>query len=130
MMHGSTDQLEQERVPATSAPLTSTEALLWTIERDPALRSTIVGVAVLDGHADVEQLYARIRQVTQVFPRLRQRVTRSNRGELRWTEAVDWDLEQHLTPSACPHPGRCASCSILPASKQARRSTRRDRSGT
>ena len=65
----------------TYAPA-STEAVLWTIERDPILRSTIIAVAVLDRNVDPERVRARVQQAADVFPRLRQCVARNRRGAL------------------------------------------------
>ncbi|HEX6656495.1 MAG TPA: wax ester/triacylglycerol synthase domain-containing protein, partial [Ilumatobacter sp.] len=87
------------------SPLTSTEAVLWMIERDPALRSTIMAVAVLDGHVDFDRLHERIGQASQAFPRLRQCVTRTRRGVLCWGDAPDWDVDQHFTHLRLPTPG-------------------------
>jgi WS/DGAT/MGAT family acyltransferase len=89
---------------ASTAPLSSSEALLWTIERDPALRSTIMAVAVLDGAVDVDRLHDRVLQAVDDFPRLRQRVTRGRRG-LRWTDAPDWEVDQHITHLRLPPHG-------------------------
>jgi WS/DGAT/MGAT family acyltransferase len=89
----------------TSTPLTSTEAVLWMIERDPALRSTIMAIALLDGHVDVDRLRERVRQAAQAFPRLRQRVAQTRRGGLCWTDVPDWDVDHHLTRLRLPVPG-------------------------
>ena len=56
------------------ARLSSSEALLWIIERDPLLRSTIVVVGLLDRSPDERHLRDRLTAAAIAFPRLRQRV--------------------------------------------------------
>ena len=47
-MHASTERQEYQGLAMEgSSPLTSTEAVLWMIERDPALRSTIMAPVAL-----------------------------------------------------------------------------------
>jgi WS/DGAT/MGAT family acyltransferase len=76
--------------------LSSSEALLWTIERDPLLRSTIVVVGLLDRPPDDVRLRARLAAAAETFPRLRQRVEPDRRG-LRWVDAgTAFDLDHHL----------------------------------
>ena len=50
------------------------DALMWNIEKDPVLRSTILAVAILDSVPDWERLRRRIERTTCFIPRLRQRV--------------------------------------------------------
>jgi WS/DGAT/MGAT family acyltransferase len=90
---------------APASPLSATESVLWKIERDPALRSTIIAIAVVDGTVDIDRFRRRIRQATEAFPRLRQRVTRTRRGALLWSETRDWDVDQHITHVRLPAPG-------------------------
>ncbi|HYU67267.1 MAG TPA: hypothetical protein VEK09_10970, partial [Jatrophihabitantaceae bacterium] len=54
--------------------MSDADALMWNVERDPALRSTIVTALVLDKRPDWDQLLARIERGTRLIPRMRQRV--------------------------------------------------------
>lgn len=82
------------------------DALLWTIDRDPVLRSTIVAVLVLDGApppADVRDLFTGL---VGVVPRLRWRGERSPwHAGPRWRSDDRFDLDQHLQHVALPAPG-------------------------
>ena len=57
--------------------MSDADALMWTIEKDPALRSTITTVMVFDRKIDRARLLERFERLSRVVPRLRQRV-RSN----------------------------------------------------
>ncbi|HKY14992.1 MAG TPA: wax ester/triacylglycerol synthase domain-containing protein [Microthrixaceae bacterium] len=74
------------------------DALMWSIEKDPALRSTITGVFEFDRPIDRGQLIRRFERLSRVVPRLRQRV-RSNPLSLappRWEVDPNFDLAFHL----------------------------------
>ena len=53
--------------------MSDTDALMWHIERDPALRSTITTAWVMDRMPDTDRMAAVIERATRVIPRLRQR---------------------------------------------------------
>ena len=91
--------------------LRDADALLWNIERDPVLRSTIVAVAVLDRPPDVRRLGARLERAAAAFPALRRVVVRDRLGRPRWVDDRAFDLAYHLRRIACPAPGtvRCGS---------------------
>ena len=86
-------------------PLSSSEAVLWTIERDPTLRSTIVVVALLDAPPDLARLRDRLGSAARVFPRLRQRVQPRRAGVPRWVDIGHLDLDHHLRRVQLPAPG-------------------------
>ena len=78
--------------------MSDTDQLMWTIEKDPLLRSTITAVMFLDRVPDREMLTERIERSTRVVPRLRQRV-RSNPLSVappRWEIDPNFDLNYHL----------------------------------
>lgn len=78
--------------------MSDSDALMWNIEKDPALRSTITTVFVFDRKIDRARLEQRIERLSRVVPRLRQRV-RSNPLSLappRWEVDPNFDLEFHL----------------------------------
>ena len=54
--------------------MSDSDALMWNIEKDPLLRSTIVTVLFLDRAPDWDALVRRVEAGTRVIPRLRQRV--------------------------------------------------------
>lgn len=54
--------------------LSDTEALLWSLGRDPNLASTMGFVAILDGKPDLDRLRATVASTVAAVDRLRQRV--------------------------------------------------------
>ena len=78
--------------------MSDADALMWLIEKDPALRSTITTVFLFDGKLDRDRLERRIERLSRVVPRLRQRV-RSNPLSVappRWETDPNFDLGFHL----------------------------------
>src|SRR5215203_4454197 len=74
------------------------DALMGTIEKDPALRSTITGIFVFDRSIDRGRLTRTFDRLSRVVPRLRQRV-RSNPLSIappRWEVDPYFDLGFHL----------------------------------
>lgn len=74
------------------------DALMWNIEKDPVLRSTILAVALFDSVPDWERLRARIDRTTRFIPRLRQRVVSVpfRIAPPRWMAEPSFDLDFHL----------------------------------
>ncbi len=78
--------------------MTDSDALMWTIEKDPMLRSTITSVLVLDQAPDRDRFRALIDRGTRLVLRMRQRV-RSNPLSVappRWEVDPNFDLDFHL----------------------------------
>ncbi|HLN15756.1 MAG TPA: wax ester/triacylglycerol synthase domain-containing protein [Acidimicrobiales bacterium] len=80
------------------AAMSDSDALLWTIDRDPVLRPTISAVVLLEGEPDWDTLQARVEQLTRDVGRLRSRVVL---GPLpmrrpRWEPVERFDLSFHL----------------------------------
>lgn len=114
--------------------MSDSDALMWTIEKDPMLRSTITAISLLDRAPDAERLTHLLERGTRMVPRMRQRV-RGNplsvapprwevdphfdlRYHLRWVRAAgDRDLRRSWTwPNPWPcrastGPVRCGRCS-------------------
>jgi diacylglycerol O-acyltransferase / wax synthase len=90
-----------------SPHLNESDAILWHIERDPALRTTVVAIAVLDRAPDLGRLRARLLEATELVPRLRQRVVETplHLGPPRWVDDDRFDLEYHLRRVSAPAPG-------------------------
>ncbi len=86
--------------------LSDSDALLWTINRDPVLRNTITAVVVLDRHPDVEILTKRLDALTREVPRFRSKVVPQTLGWGRpvWREDPYFDLGLHLHRLDLPGP--------------------------
>ncbi len=78
--------------------MSDSDALMWFIEHDPALRSTIVTLSLLDAAPDRERLLAKVDQATRVLPRLRQKVAVNplSIAPPRWVVDPDFDLSFHV----------------------------------
>jgi diacylglycerol O-acyltransferase len=87
--------------------MSDSDALMWNIEKDPLLRSTIVAVAMLDRPPEIELLRARFEHVSRTIPRLRQRVLSPplRLGPPRWTYEPNFDLSYHIRHFRLPAPG-------------------------
>lgn len=87
--------------------MSPSDAVLWDIELDPILRSTITAIAVLDRSPDWHRLVHRIDVATRVVPRLRQRVAESTFGIAApsWVVDTDFDLDYHLRRAEVCGPG-------------------------
>lgn len=78
--------------------MSDSDALMWAIEKDPMLRSTITTAMVLEAPVDWDRLTRTFERASRVVPRLRQRV-RSNPLSLappRWEIDPNFDLRYHL----------------------------------
>ncbi len=87
--------------------LNASDTLLWTIETDPSLRTTIVAVLVLDRSPDWERFRSRMLEASELVPRLRQRVVAEpmRLGPPRWQLEENFDLDFHLRRVCAPPPG-------------------------
>ena len=74
------------------------DALMWHIERDPLLRSTVVSVWVLDGAPDPKRFAATLERTMRHVPRLRQRVVEDPLGVAapRWEPDPLFELPYHV----------------------------------
>ena len=74
------------------------DAFSWYMEDDPLLRSTVVGVLVLDGSPDWDQLRERLERVTRQTPGLRHKVVTPplRLATPRWVVDPDFDLSWHV----------------------------------
>jgi diacylglycerol O-acyltransferase len=81
--------------------------LMWGVEKDPLLRSTITAVAVLDRAPDRERLLDRMERASRLIPRLRQRVAPSPviPAPPRWVVDPNFDLRYHVRFVRAPTPG-------------------------
>lgn len=87
--------------------MSDSDALMWTIERDPILRSTIVAVWVLDRPPDPDRLRAKLEATVRAIPRMRQHVIQDPLGVAppRWAQDADFDFDYHVRRVAAPGKG-------------------------
>ena len=78
--------------------LRASDAVLWTIERDPLLRSTVFVVGLLDREPKRKAVERALERASRAFPRLRQRVAPSTLpiGPPQWVTEDHVDLSFHL----------------------------------
>jgi WS/DGAT/MGAT family acyltransferase len=80
------------------AHMSDSDALMWNIEKDPLLRSTIVTVLFFDRAPDWHNLVSRIDRGSWLIPRMRQRVATPllRMGPPHWSGDAHFDLMYHL----------------------------------
>ena len=90
--------------PSFEQHLGASDAVLWDIEKDPVLRSTITAIALLDRLPDWDRLERRIHHGSVQVPRLRQRVMVPplRLGPPRWVDDPHFDLGYHLRRVRAP----------------------------
>lgn len=94
--------------PEPRTYLSQNDTIMWTVEDDPLLRSTIVAVVLLDRVPDWSDVVARVDHASRMVPELREKVVAvpGHPGLLRWVPEPDLDLAYHLRRMAAPAPGR------------------------
>lgn len=84
----------------TSFPdeLSPSDRLMWTIERDPVLRSPITTIGLLDRDPDWQAVRATFERAIERLPRFRQIVTATGVGgrRLRWVDDTTFSLDYHV----------------------------------
>ena len=87
--------------------MSDSDGLMWNIERDPMLRSTILSVMILDGVPDEERFARAVARSLRKIPRLRQRVALDPLGAAppRWEVDPHFDLEYHVRRVRAPGKG-------------------------
>jgi len=87
--------------------LSQNDAIMWNVEADPLLRSTIAVIFLLDRTPNREVLEARVRRTIGDVLALRQRVegVPLHPGSLQWVEVDEVDLGYHLRHVSLPDPG-------------------------
>lgn len=102
--------------------MSETEALMWAVEHDPALRSDFCNLTVVDAPIDLERMHDKLHDVLVAIPRLGQRVVPAplNVANPEWVDA-DVDMSYHLRQVTLPAPGthrqlldECARLADLP----------------
>ena len=73
--------------------MSSSDALIWHIERDPLLRSTVMSVWFLQRPPSRERMQATVERMVTQLPRLRQRVVDGRRP--KWVETEHFEISDH-----------------------------------
>jgi diacylglycerol O-acyltransferase / wax synthase len=83
------------------------DAILWALDRDPLLRSTIVAVGVLDRDPPFERVAEKLEALCARRHHFRSVVTPSSRpwGRPRWQEVPGFEASSHLAHVRAPLPG-------------------------
>lgn len=83
------------------------EVMMWRAEADPRMRSTVLGIEVLDTTPDWERLVAAHDWGTRMVPRFRDRVREplGGLGTPYWIHDTAFDLHYHLRRTRLPGAG-------------------------
>ncbi|HEY3095769.1 MAG TPA: wax ester/triacylglycerol synthase family O-acyltransferase [Acidimicrobiia bacterium] len=86
--------------------MSDADALMWNVEKDPTLRSTVVTVLTFDRSPDWDALVERVDRGSRLIPRLRQRVVTPlmRAGPPYWSADPHFDLSYHLRRVRAPEP--------------------------
>lgn len=96
----------RSRDGSSVAKLSASDALLWRIDRDPLLRTTIVAVLLLDRPPEWETLAQRLTSISRLVQKMRATVREPlGWGESRWVEDLHFDLRFHLRRMRASAPG-------------------------
>jgi len=87
--------------------MSDAEALMWTVEKDPTLRSDFLNITLLDRAPDPDRLLAKVATAVGRLPRLRERVVSAplRLAPPEWVEDPGFDLDYHVRRVAAPAPG-------------------------
>src|SRR5438309_1128866 len=87
--------------------MSDAEALMWTIEKDPALRSSFLQLTLLDSPPDFARFRRRMERAVKVLPRLGQRVVPPplRFAPPEWADDPSFDIDFHVRHMAVPPPG-------------------------
>lgn len=93
--------------PPTGRHLTSAEALMWSLDNDPALRSSFMGVTFLDSPPDADRFRRKMFDAVASINALRERVVAAPFDVVnpRWEIDPSFDLDYHVRFLALPAPG-------------------------
>jgi len=78
--------------------MTDFETVMWRLDADPRLSSTIANITLLDRPPDWQRLRGRLDRASMLIPRLRQRVV-TTPGDVvppRWAPDPAFDLDHHV----------------------------------
>jgi len=83
------------------------EGVMWRLDANPRMRSTMTALEVLDHAPDWQRLRAAHARVTEAVPRFRQRVIEPlfGLGTPHWVDDPDFSLDYHCRRLRVPEPG-------------------------
>jgi len=84
--------------------LSQNDTIMWMVEADPLLRSTILGVVLLEKAPEWERVRTRVEAVSHQVPALREKVmpVPLHPTTLQWVRDHDFDLHYHLRHIVLP----------------------------
>ena len=87
--------------------MTPSEAVMWAVEKDPALRSDFANITVLDRVPSERRLHTTIQRALTAMPRLGERVVSPplRIAPPEWRPDPTFDVDYHLRRVAIPEPG-------------------------
>jgi diacylglycerol O-acyltransferase len=87
--------------------MSPSEAVMWTVEKDPALRSDFCNVTILDSLPSEDRLRATVERAIVAIPRLVDRVVSPplRIAAPEWRPDPTFDVDYHIRRIAIPHPG-------------------------
>ncbi len=89
-----------------SSRMAPADSILWRIESDAILRSTITAVTLLDREPDWQRLRRSVEEALSTFPRLQQIVSEPRLGlgigMPQWVTAPHFDVDDHLVRVSLP----------------------------
>src|SRR5438046_7277722 len=87
--------------------MSDSEAIMWAVEQDPALRSDFCNVTILEHRPDEARVRARLDAALEVIPRLRQRVVSAPLRIVppEFADDPTLDVDAHIRSVAVPAPG-------------------------
>jgi diacylglycerol O-acyltransferase len=87
--------------------MSDSEAIMWAVEKDPALRSDFCNLTLLDSAPDPDRLRDKIADALRAIPRLGQRVVSAPLRIVppEWVDDPDLDIGYHVRRVAAPQPG-------------------------
>jgi diacylglycerol O-acyltransferase len=90
-----------------NARMSDSEAIMWAVEKDPALRSDFCNLTVLEAPPDPERVREKIGDALRGIPRLGQRVVSPplRIAPPEWVDDPNLDIEYHVRRVAVPAPG-------------------------
>jgi WS/DGAT/MGAT family acyltransferase len=105
--------------PGIDQRMGDADALMWSIEKDPMLRSTITSVLVLDRAIDHDRLADKVERASRAIPRLRQRVMANtfSIAPPRWEVDPNFDLRYHLRFLGAPGGGKMGDALAIAATE-------------
>jgi WS/DGAT/MGAT family acyltransferase len=97
----------EQAPPAQAARMSPTEAIMWTVEKDPALRSDFCNLTLLERRPTDARLRASLARGVAAIPRLRQRVIGAPLRMVppEFAEDPTLDIDAHIRVVAVPAPG-------------------------